>query len=224
MTESCPMKSKAKLSHKALLVSIAFLFNLRLLASTVYALEVTSANYKIQGGYFNLETSPGQSTASSLPSEFIAKGYTAISGWQNKAAGEEFSISVSPQTLSYGTLMSGKPIEKSALLTVNTQGISGYKIYALVDHVLRSQAGIELKDILWQNNNSTGFGFRIEGNGVPYRPFPSAERKENPLVVMDAVNGKKSQSSLLKLIVNVGPDEENAKLQNTLYIFALPKI
>lgn len=159
--------------------------------SRALAQSMSSENYQIQGGDFNI--GGGQSTSEnfklsdsigqSAALEFTAKGYIVRSGFQNSQALSSLTFSVSPNSIDFGPLLWQKPQEKSLILSVANGNSTGYIVKVAQNRNLTSLNEAEIPDTLcstdkknfckqdkadaWTSGESYGFGYRMEGKNVP---------------------------------------------------------
>lgn len=152
---------------------------------------MSSQNYKLQGGNFNIsagETSSSGYRLSDLVGQtsaqiFTSKGYLIQSGYLNRAASSGFLFSVSPTVINFGSLTPEKETSKVLGITVQSGNFPGFIVYVAQDHPLTTEAGAEISDTLcdaaenklctkdkgnlWTKKSSTGFGFHLEGKTTP---------------------------------------------------------
>jgi len=118
------------------------------------AQEMTSENFKIQGGNFNMTSGSKSSTNFNLSDVvgetaagvFASKGFLIQSGFLNVSAGETFTFTVTPALLDFGQLIANNPIERELHIGISTGNVAGYKIGVSENHPLSSQTGAEIPD------------------------------------------------------------------------------
>src|SRR3989338_281646 len=178
-------------SSYLLLATCCFLlYTFYFLPTIAFAQEMSSPNFRIQGGNlnmtsgnkasqnFNLSDVVGQ-TASSL---FSSKGYLIQSGFLNSVAGSLFSLSIYPAVVDFGTLIPNSPVEKTLQITISNGDVPGYSISVAEDHELSTLAQATItntscnltnqpctinKALRWDDAGGIyGFGFNLAGNSV----------------------------------------------------------
>lgn len=222
----------------------------------VGAQNMSSQNYQIQGGNFNIAAGTKSSssyrlvdlvgqTASQI---FASKGYIVQSGFLNTAATSILSFSVSPLTVNFGKLTPNQPVIKNLFISVTVGNIPGYIVYTTQDMPLSTDVGSEIADTvcdgqknrlcttqkanLWQETDSYGLGFRLEGKTVPkdfakanfYRPFSSLSKNELAQTIMQSSNKKAADTAKMLLKVNISRNQPVGIYHNQLIFTAMPGI
>lgn len=161
-------------------------FNLKIRAQ-----EMSSQNFKIQGGNFNM-TSGNKASQNYKLSDvvgqtaatfFASKGYFIQSGFLNSYAGAALTFSVSPSLIDFGELKPQTPIEKTLKITISNGNAVGYSVKVAENQPLSTLAGAEIPDTFcdggktgnctyrqgapWIKRNTYGFGFRVLGKTTP---------------------------------------------------------
>lgn len=160
-----------------------------LLPNKINAQEMSSPNFRLQGGNLNMTSGNKASqnfklsdvvgqTASSL---FSSKGYLIQSGFLNSAAGQLFSLSIYPAVVDFGTLIPNSPVEKTLQITISNGDVPGYSISVAQDHELSTGAQATIantscnqtnqpctvnKALRWDDAGIFGFGYNLAGNSV----------------------------------------------------------
>lgn len=160
-----------------------------LLPAISFAQEMSSQNFRLQGGNLNMTSGNKASqnfqlsdvvgqTASSL---FNSKGFLIQSGFLNTAAGAVFSLSIYPTVVDFGTLSANTPLEKTLQITVSNGDVPGYNISVAEDHELSTLASATIPDVScnntdqpctvnkavkWDDAGIYGFGFNLVGNTI----------------------------------------------------------
>lgn len=167
------------------LLPIAFF----LLPNKINAQEMSSQNFRLQGGNLNMTSGNKASqnfklsdvvgqTASSL---FNSKGYFIQSGFLNTAAAAVFSMSIYPTVVDFGTLSPNSPTEKTLQITISNGDVPGYSISVAEDHELSTSAQATIPDtscnridqpcninkaLRWDDAGIFGFGYNLAGSSV----------------------------------------------------------
>lgn len=155
----------------------------------IYAQEMSSQNFRMQGGNLNMTSGNKASqnfklsdvvgqTASSL---FNSKGYIIQSGFLNTAAAAVFSLSIYPTVVDFGTLSPNTPTEKTLQITISNGDVPGYSISVAEDHELSTSAQAAIPDtscnrpdqpcninkaLRWDDTAVFGFGYNLVGSSV----------------------------------------------------------
>ena len=154
--------------------------------------DMSSQNFKIQGGNFNM-TSGNKASQNYKLSDVVgqvsagvfgSKGYIIQSGFLNGAAGEVFSFSVTPNAVDFGNIIPQVPIEKKIRITIANGNMPGYSVSVTENQPMSTLAGAEIAGTIcdtedknppctnstaskWVKNATYGFGYRMEGRTVP---------------------------------------------------------
>lgn len=127
----------------------------------VSAQEMSSENFKVQGGNFNM-TSGEKSSANfklsdivgqTAAGQFSSKGYYLQAGFQNSALGSIFSFTISPTIIDFGLLKPDAPVEKSLHLTIVNGDVLGYRVSVSENQSLSTAAQAEIADTLCDADN-----------------------------------------------------------------------
>jgi|DewCreStandDraft_4_1066084.scaffolds.fasta_scaffold01229_41 hypothetical protein len=186
-----PLKCKSVSISKLLvyLIFLYFLFSLLKIDRT-FAQEMSSQNFKIQGGNFNMTSGEKSSTNFKLSDVvgqtaagiFASKGYIIQAGFLNGAAGEVFSFTVLPPVIDFGTLFPNMPIEKTLTIKIENGNVPGYLVKVSENQPLSTSVGSEIPDTAcdkaekpctpsqaseWIKNTTYGFGYQMSGITVP---------------------------------------------------------
>jgi hypothetical protein len=156
----------------------------------VFAQEMGSQNFKIQGGNFNMTSGNKSSTNFKLSDVvgqnaagvFASKGYIIQAGFLNGAAGSVFSFSVSPATVDFGNLLANLPSSRNITIRISNGDVPGYTVKVTENQPLTTLAGASIPDTLcdksdnpctqtkaniWELSDTYGFGYRMSGMTVP---------------------------------------------------------
>lgn len=169
---------------------VIFNFSFLIFNLGVNAQEMSSQNFIIQGGNFNMTSGNKTSTNFKLSDVvgqtaagvFASKGYLIQAGFLNAAAAEVFSFSVTPAVVDFGSLFPNTPVEKNVRITISNGNVEGYSIFVSENQPLTTLVEAEIVDTAcdqestpcthaqaakWTDNTSYGFGYRLEGRTVP---------------------------------------------------------
>lgn len=159
--------------------------------SKVEGQEMTSENYKIEGGNFNTGSSAQSSTGFRLvdligqtPSQiFTARGYILKTNPPNNTNVGSLNFSISPNIVSFERIGENSHITSNLVLTVTSANFPGYSVYTYQNNPLSTENGIEIADTvcdstdendctinkanIWQKTNSYGFGYSLKGKIIP---------------------------------------------------------
>lgn len=166
-----------------ILLFVFYIFNF----SWVSAQEMSSPNFKIQGGNFNItsgEKSSGKykltdTVGQTIANQFASKGYVIQSGFQNSFLGSTFNLTISPTSIDFGQLFPGSFNEKNMNVRVANGQTPGYIIKFAQNHLLTFVSGstiantacnLDTKKICskekasqWSDVKVYGFGYRVIG-------------------------------------------------------------
>lgn len=161
-------------------------------AGAARAQEMSSQNFKIEGGNFNM-TSGNKSSQNfklsdvvgqTVSSVFISKGFIIQSGFANSAAGAPFAFSVSPALVDFGTLSPNIPVEKEVKISISNGNATGYNVKVSQNQPLTTSVAAEIPDTVcdppsggqqpcnktaasvWTKNTSYGYGYKVSGKTV----------------------------------------------------------
>jgi hypothetical protein len=244
-------------TYKSIILFLPLFFFLTtnsLQPTTIFAQEMRSQNFIINGGNFNM-TSGNKSSAQFKLSDvvgqtaagtFTSKGFILNTGFLNGAAGEVFSFSVTPSTIDFGELIPNTPIEKTLRLTISNGNVPGYTVTGSENQSLSTTVGAEIVDTAcdtgsnctntnankWDLNTTYGFGYRITGRTVPtdfkkenyYRPFPGTIRNEKAVIMMQSKAKKVVDQATMTLRLNTGRQQPVGQYQNVLSFTAIAGI
>ncbi len=183
------MQNLAK-SLKLLTLHLVLIFALCVLslraALDAAAQDMSSQNYRLEGGNFNM-TSGNKSSQNFKLSDVVgqtsagvfgSKGYIIQTGFGNSAAGAPFAFSVSPTLVDFGILSPNIPVEKEVLIAISNGNATGYSVKVAQNQPLSTSVGAEIPDTAcdssssachktvagsWKTNFSYGFGYKVSG-------------------------------------------------------------
>ena len=155
------------------------------------AQTMTSPNYTIEGGNFNV-TAGSKSSANyrlvdlvgqTSAQIFSSKGYLIQSGFLNRASASSLNFTITPLSLNFGLLTPNQSVYKNITLTVGSGNFPRYSVTTSQNQPLTTEAGAQIPDTLcdalknrlcninkssqWKEKQSYGFGFNIKGQTVP---------------------------------------------------------
>lgn len=156
----------------------------------VNAQEMSSQNFKVQGGNFSITSGSKASenfrltdlVGQTAAGQFASKGYVIQSGFADRASGQELTFSLSPSVVNFGDLTANQPVEKTVVLTIANGDIQGYTVQVSENQPLSTLAAATIVDTRcdatptpctalnpapWMKNITYGFGYRMDGPTAP---------------------------------------------------------
>jgi hypothetical protein len=218
------------------------------------AQEMSSQNFEIQGGNFNMTSGNKTSTNFRLSDvvgqnasiTFASKGYVIQSGFLNTAAASIFSFSVYPQTIDFGILTADTPVIKQATIKIANGEVPGYVIKVLQNQPLSTTLNASIPDTIcdagtsctpkkanqWNKLTTYGFGYRMDGKTASkdftkdnfFRAFAASTRNEDPVIIMETKARKVVDTATMTLKVNVNRSQPVGIYRNVLTFIALAGI
>lgn len=84
----------------------------------------------------------------------------------------------------------------------------------------------------WPNTGSFGFGYRMEGTGVPgdfleqdaFRPFADIKKKDPAATIMSGISVSGSQESIIRYRLIMPPSQTEGSYTGTTALIAIPKL
>lgn len=173
-----------------IITSFLLLLTYHLGLHPLYAQDMTSQNYKLQGGNLNTSSQAQSSSGYRLvdlvgqtnAQIFTSKGYLIQSGFLNKASTSFLSFSVSPALVNFGSLTPEKAKTDNLLITLSSGNFPGYQVYVAQNKPLSTEANAQIPDTIcdagsnkicskdkgniWQEDSSYGFGYNLQGKSV----------------------------------------------------------
>ena len=183
--------SSIKYKVLTLLIIISILNSKFLILNSVNAQEMSSQNFKVQGGNFNMTSGEKSScnfklsdiVGQTAAGQFSSKGYYLQAGFQNSALGSIFSFTVSPTIIDFGLLTPDLPVVKSLQLTIANGDVLGYQVAVSENQPLSTTAQAEIADTVcdaendipcsagksakWIDNKSYGLGYHVFAKTAP---------------------------------------------------------
>lgn len=180
-----PVIALAKAGVIGLFISLSFL------PQTLLAQTMSSENFQIQGGNFNMTAGTKESdkyrlqdvvgqTAAGI---FNSKGYIIQAGFLNSATEAFFSLTVSPVLVDFGSLIANNPVERSVKITVTNGSVPGYNVWVIENHPLSTTTEAQIPNTAcdldqkhpctylqagsWKDISSYGLGYGLEGRTIP---------------------------------------------------------
>lgn len=160
--------------------------------SEASAQDMSSTNYRLEGGNFNMtsgnKASPkyklSDAVGQTASSVFVSKGYIIQTGFANTASGAPFAFSVSPALVDFGALSPNMPVEKEVRISISNGNSTGYTVKVAQNQPLSTSVGAEIPDTVcdppaglespcskttaakWTDNTSYGFGYKMNGKTI----------------------------------------------------------
>lgn len=225
---------------------IVYCFN-GVIAPLVRAETLTSPNYKIRLGNFNMTSGTKSSTSYNLTDTvgqiaahfFSSSGYHVKAGFQYIYTLYNFSFAISSLALDLGTLTSNTFSTASNTLTVTAPG-QGYSVSALQTRKLTNISGNTIQDTtcdsgtctetsagVWTTATGNGFGYNVNGNDVApdfigstyFRPFPDLSLSEPAATIMtSAAAGKNRTANITYKVSPPGSQASGVYTTQIIYI------
>ncbi len=210
-----------------LLLGLSILYNLQPttydLIPTAHAETLTSPNYKVRLGNFNMTSGMKDSTSYNLTDTvgqiaadfFSSSGYHVKAGFQYIYTLYDFSFAISSLALDLGTLTPNTFSSDTNTLTVTSPG-NGYSVSAQQSAKLTSSNGDTIPDTtcdsgtctdsnagVWTTATNNGFGFNLSGSDVStdfvgatyFRPFADASLAEPAQTIMSSSTAGKNRTA-----------------------------
>lgn len=220
----------------------------------VYATNLESSRFRIEspnintGGKsgtsdnYSLNTTLGQTAAG----EFSSSGYVVKAGFQYIHSIIPFRFSLSDINVAFGTVTPQTPSTDTITLEVDFGAAGDYQVTAEQLHTMSLQTGLdEIPDTscdgggdtcsessaaLWTSSSKYGFGYSMQGSGIPgdfisssyYRPFPDRSLSESPAVVMSSTNVVRNHQSTMTFKLNVDPIQSAGTYSTIINFIATP--
>lgn len=155
----------------------------------VLAQDMTSQNFKIQQGNFNMTSGNKESANFKLADVvgqtaagiFISKGYIINAGFLNGAAGDLFTFSIDPHTINFETLSPDTFTERVIHISISNGNATGFSVRVAENKPLSTSVGAQIPDTscdsptapcttgqasLWSHTTTYGFGYQVAGRTV----------------------------------------------------------
>ncbi len=215
------------------------------LESTRFRIEAPSINTGGKTGTsagYSLNTTLGQTAAG----EFSSTGYVVKAGFQYIHSIIPFYFSISDTNVSFGTVTPQSAATDSITLEVDFGAAGQYEVTAEELQEMSLQNGndtipdttcngggdtcTETSAKTWNSSTTYGFGYNMQGSGIPtdfissayYRPFPNRTLVEAPAVVMSSLNVVKNHQSTMTFKVNVAPNQSAGTYSTVVNFIATP--
>ena len=228
-----------------LIIGICLLFITSV--SPARAETLTSPNYKVRLGNFNMTSGMKDSTSYNLTDTvgqiaadfFSSSGYHVKAGFQYIYTLYDFSFAISSLALDLGTLTSNTFSTATNTLTITSPG-QGYSVSALESNKLTNIAGNTIPDTtcdsgtctetsagVWSTATNNGFGYNVNGSdvsadfiGVTYfRPFPDLSLAESASTIMSSsISGKNRTATVTYKVSPPGSQASGIYTTQIIYI------
>jgi len=215
------------------------------------AVDMKSANYKIQWGNINVGSGAPSSSSYNLgitmgqtsPGLYSSAGYKVRAGFQYIHSVVAFTFTISDLSINLGNLSAQAPATATNALTVSAGGAGGYQVLAHEDHPLRAEGGTDIADTVcdgadcdqatagvWSQNTTYGFGFNMSGDNVPadfldstyFRQFADKEGGETPQAVMSSSSATSSSTATVTYKVDIAGAQAGGNYRNSIVFTAVP--
>lgn len=175
-------------------------------------------------------------------------GYVVHHGDKDEMAAVWFSLAVSPAMLYYDDLSPDIPLEKTLLLRLQNDKTTGYSIHVYQNTPLRTNTGLFIPDTncdiyanapcttvsagTWSDSSTFGFGYTVMKSTSPddfrsgrwFRPFPSLDRQEGPVKIIQSYGAFVTEDIELKVRLLISNKQPTGQYRNTISIVALPSL
>jgi hypothetical protein len=174
-----------------ILVILILSFLIFNLSFPALAANMSSDNYELQMGNFNMtsgnKSSPGykllDTVGQNAPGQYNSQGYIVKAGFEYIKTLIPFSFSISDLSIDFGSLAASNPVTQTNTLTVSSGTGFGYQVTAFEDHPMQipgtstqipdtvCDGGAETCDqitaAVWSSNTAYGFGFNMNSDTHP---------------------------------------------------------
>jgi len=229
----------------------SILYSLFFNAPSARAQTLTSPNYILRQGNFNM-TSGAKSSASynltdtvgQIAAEFFSSaGYHVKAGFQYMYTLYDFSFSISSLAINLGSLTPNTFTTASHTLTVTAPG-QGYSVTAyetnkltksgssdtIPDTTCDSGPCTESAATVWTTATNNGFGYNATGNDIAtdfvgatyFRPFPDLSASESPAVIMTTTSAGKNRVATITYKVSPSGTQAAGNYSTQIVYIATP--
>lgn len=246
------MKSKFIFSFALFFIFSVFAF---CFANQVSAENMESNSYKIQFGNFNMssgnETGGGYNLSHTMGGlavgpygQYGSSSYFIGSGFQYVYQIDYFAFSISKLNIELGELFTDSFKTDSNIITITTNGASGYNVYAFENHPLRESLGSaiipdttcdfsncdETVAASWTDPAQAGFGFNISGDDIAadfinsnyFRQFANNEASEAMQQIMGSNNVALNSSATINYKAAMPGNQAAGNYQTSIVFVAVP--
>lgn len=237
------------------IVMANFMLMVSFFQSPAWAKNMESNSYKIQFGNFNM--SSGRKTGDSFVlsdtmgglavgpyGQYGSTNYFIGSGFQYVYQIDYFSFSISKLSIELGELFANSFKTDSHIISITTNGASGYSVYAFENHPLQIVSGTttipdttcdatncdETVAASWTNPAQAGFGFNIGGddvandfvNGNYFRQFANNAASESMQEIMGSNNVALNRSATVTYKASMPGNQVAGNYQTSVVFVAVP--
>ena len=177
---------------------------------------------------------------------YSGTNFRVIAGFPYIRSASPFAITLSQNTLDFGTLYPTTPVSRAMDLSISQGSAHGYSIIASQDHPLKSNsqdiiadttcdngACSESEPALWTNTLTFGFGFRCDNlTGTDcstdfnqtnfYKQFADDSRNESAQTIISSSSIGLKNKSRITYKVNISGAQKTASYYNTITYIAIP--
>ena len=190
------MNKKLQLLIIYLNIVFFLLFTIRSVPASAAAEFMSSPNYQLQGGNFDIIPQSSLPSGQQLNDQigqiqaqiFTSKGVLKNSGFVNGSAASSLNLAFSPISVHYGTFTPYLPIFKNITLNISSGQHNGFTVMVRQNNPLTALTGIKIPDTvcddlknnlctidqsnLWRDKQSFGLGYRVQDQTDPLSPSP----------------------------------------------------
>lgn len=175
--------------------------------------------------------------------EFNKHGYVI----RHSSSPSGLTFSLSPMRIGFDPQPDETTVEKTVVGSVAGDNQYSYQLFVAQQKLFTSNTGSTIDNTgcdvahlsctstlarRWQSSGAYGFGYRVEGNDIPfdfhdrthYRPFPLISNNDEPLVLLNKNNISGTRQFQLFLKLNFPPSFQESTYTGDLSIIALPKL
>lgn len=175
-----------------------------------------------------------------LQSVIRKENYTVQTPYISEYGRLPIGISVSTNSLDFGTIESGEPILRNHKLNIFSPSKKGYTVFVFQDHALSSESNTQIPNTscdsgscssilfdIWDLPLTYGYGYMCENKNTCvgsfkqglYRRLPTSENNESPVSVIKST-GNSETNMVFK--VNTAQTQAKESYTNNLYYILTP--
>lgn len=193
--------------------SLALLLSFLILTPKALATEVSSPNYKLEIGDFNItsgkkpaKNQSEQANTTPAPNIYPESGYIMKTGYPSGIADETFGFSIEPNLVKFSPLYPDQPLSQDVALTVRVPKNGGYQILAQANDLLKNSSNDIINQVrcddpidpcnpshagFWNSPLTHGYGFTVLGedsledfdHAKRFRPFALLSKGEGGIQI-----------------------------------------
>lgn len=178
------------------------------------------------------------------PGQYDSNGYIVKAGFQYIYPFEPFSFSISDLDIAFGSLVPETPSIEETTLKVSAPSVGGYSVTTYETGPLESTTGATIPDTtcdaddcdeqtagVWQQSNTYGFGFNLQGDDVAadftddtyFRQFADQPDGETPQEIMGADSPAIDRTATASFKVNISGIQTAGDYQTSVVFICTPE-